>query len=56
MYVEYQVTSGVAYLGVRMCGGVVEKPEVVCICFLRAFLLLCGDGTKGGEHGWVDRD
>ena len=29
MYVYYHVDSGVAYLGVRVCGGVVEKPEGV---------------------------
>ena len=36
VYVEFHVSSGVAYLGVWVCGGVVEKPEGVCICFLRA--------------------
>ena len=56
VYVEYHVASDVSYLGVRVCGGVVGKPEGVCVCFLRAFLLLRGDGTKGGEHGRVDRD
>ena len=37
VYVEYHVASGVAYLGFWVCGGVVEKPEGVCLCFLRAF-------------------
>ena len=37
MYVEYNVARGGAYLGVQVCGGVVEKPEGVCVCFLHAF-------------------
>ena len=56
MYVEYHVASGVAYLGIRVCGGVVEKPKGVCVCFLRTFLLLRGNGPEVGEHGWVDRN
>ena len=54
VYVEYHVPGGVAYLGVGLCGGVVEYPEGVGVSFLFAFYLLRGDGTKGGEHGWVD--
>ena len=30
VYVEYRFSGGVAYLGVRVRGGVVEKPEGVC--------------------------
>ena len=37
VYVEYHVTSGEVYLGIRVCGGVVEKPEGVCVCFLSSF-------------------
>ena len=37
MYVEYHVNSGVAYLGVWVCGGIVDKLEGVCVCFLRVF-------------------
>ena len=37
VYVEDHVASGVAYLGVWVCDGVVEKPEGVCVCFLRTF-------------------
>ena len=33
VYVEDHVNSGVTYLGVRVCGGVVEHPEGVCVCF-----------------------
>ena len=32
-YVEYHVASGVAYIDVQVCGGVVEKPEGFCVCF-----------------------
>ena len=56
MYVEYHDASGVVYLSVWVCGGVVEKPEGVCVCFLRAFSLLSGDGTNVSEHDWVNRD
>ena len=56
MYVEDHVASGVAYLGVWVCDGVVEKPEGVCVCFIRAFLLLNGNGTERGEHDWVNHD
>ena len=56
MYVEYHADGGVVCLGVWVRDGVVEKPEGVCVHFLYAFRLLRGDGTKGGEHGWVDRD
>ena len=37
MYVEYHVASGVEYLGVWMCGGVVEKPMSIafdCFCLM----------------------
>ena len=54
MYVEYHVAGGVAYVGFRVRGGVVEKLEGVCVRFLRAFWLLRGDGTKGSEHGGFD--
>ena len=37
VFVEYHVASSVAYLGVQVCGGIVENPESVCVCFLRAF-------------------
>ena len=37
MYVEYHVSSGVAYLGVWVCGAVVEKPEGICILYIRQF-------------------
>ena len=37
MYVDYHVASGVTYIGVQVCGGLVEKIEGVCVCFLRAF-------------------
>ena len=37
VYVDYHVASGVAYLGVQVCDGVVEKPEGVCVYFLCAF-------------------
>ena len=37
VYVEYHDASGVVYLGVWVCDGVVEKPEGVCVCFIRAF-------------------
>ena len=37
MYVEYHVAGGVAYLGVWVRGSIVEKPQGVCIRFLRAF-------------------
>ena len=56
MYVEYHVASGVLYLVVQVCGGVVDNQEGVCVCFLCAFCLLRGDGTKGGEYGWVDHN
>ena len=56
MYVEDQVTSGVVYLGVRVRDGVFEYPEGVGVGFLRVFFLLRGNGTNGGEHGWVDCD
>ena len=55
MYVEYHVASGVAYLGVGVRVSVVEYTEGVGVSFLCAFCLFCDDGTKGGEHGWVDR-
>ena len=37
VYVEYHVAGGVAYLGVWVRDGVIEKPEGVCVRFLRAF-------------------
>ena len=37
MYVEYHVASGVAYIGVWVCGNLVENPEGIYLCFLRAF-------------------
>ena len=37
MYVEDHIACRVLYLGVRMCGGVVEQPEGVGVCFLGAF-------------------
>ena len=36
VYVEYHVAGSVAYLRVQVRGGVVEKPEGVCVRFLRA--------------------
>ena len=53
MYVEDHIACRVTYLGVRVCGGVVDQPEGVGVCFLCAFLLLRGDGTESGEHSWV---
>ena len=37
VYVEYHFAVGVSYFGVRVRGGVVEKPDGVCVHFLRAF-------------------
>ena len=37
MYVEDHITFRVTYLGVWVCGSIVEQPEGVGICFLRAF-------------------
>ena len=56
VYAEYHVAGGVVYLGVGVHGGVVDWPEGVGVRFLCAFCLLRGDGTKGSEHVWVDRD
>ena len=56
VYVKYRVAGGVAYLGIRVHGGIFEKPEGVCVRFLHAFLFFRGDGAKGGEHGWVYRN
>ena len=55
-YVEDHVASDVFYCGVGVRGGVVDYPEGVGVRFLCAFCLLHGDGTKGGEHGWANRD
>ena len=37
VYVEDHIASRVTYIGVWVCGGVVENPEGVCVYFLRAF-------------------
>ena len=37
VYVEDHVAGGVLYCGNGVRGGVVEKPEGVCVCFLCAF-------------------
>ena len=35
--VEDHIACRVTYLGVRVCGGVVQQPKGVGVCFLRAF-------------------
>ena len=37
VYVEDHIACRVTYLRVRVCGGVVENPEGISVCFLRAF-------------------
>ena len=56
MYVEYHVAGGVTYIDVGVRVGVVDYPEGVGVRFICTFCLLRGDGTMGGEHGWVDHD
>ena len=56
VYVKDNVAGGVSYFGIGVCGGVVEEPESVGVRFIHAFCLLQGDGTKGVDHGWVDRN
>ena len=53
LYVEDHISCRVTYLGVWVCDGVVEQPEGVGVCFLRAFLFLRGDETESGEHSWA---
>ena len=55
MYVYDHIACCVTHFGVRVCGGVVEQPEGVGVRFLRAFLLLRGNGTESIEHGWIHR-
>ena len=37
VYVENHIACLVKYLDVWVCGGLVEKPDGVGVCFIRAF-------------------
>ena len=56
MNVEYHVTGGITDFGVGVCGGAIKQSQGVGVGLFRAFYLLCRNGAKGSEHGWVDRN
>ena len=54
--VEDHVTGSITDCGFRVRGGVVKQLQGVGIFLFRAFCLMCRNGTKGDEHGGVDRN
>ena len=54
MYVQDNIAGGVVNGRIRVCGGIIEKPQGFVISFFGALGLGCSDGNKCDNHGDVD--